>query len=69
MMLKRRAVRGRQRRTVPVKVPHQIPFAVAAHPVAQNVVVHPPAHVERIDLDVPVVHQGGADIRVGLIQR
>lgn len=57
VVLERRACRRRQRRTAPVQVPHEIAFAVAAHAVPQDVIVHPAADVERIDLDVAVVGQ------------
>jgi len=45
-----------------VEVAHEPPLRVALDTVAQDVVVHPPAHVDGVDLDVAVVGQRGRDI-------
>ncbi len=38
-----------------VQVAHEAIFPVMGHPVSQDVVVHPAADVDRVDLDVAVV--------------
>ena len=49
-------------RTRAVEVAHEPPLRVALDPVAKDVVVHPPAHVDGVDLDVAVVGQRGRDV-------
>ena len=47
--------------TFTMHMAHEILLAIAAHPMAQNVIVHAAADIDRVNLDEAVVIQGGAD--------
>src|SRR4051812_16315993 len=69
MVFEGEATRRGQNLRATVEVAHEVTFAVAADAIAQDEVVHATAHVDRVDLDVPVVRQGGGQVRRGLIQQ
>jgi hypothetical protein len=48
-------------------VPHEIAFAVTGDTVAQDEVVHAPANVDRVDLHITVVGEGGGDAGSGFV--
>jgi hypothetical protein len=48
---------------IPVQVPHQFAFAIAVDAIAEDEVVHPAADIDRVDLNVTQVSQGGRHIR------
>jgi hypothetical protein len=62
VMLERAPLRRGKRSGVAVQVAHQVALAIAGDAIAQNQVVHPPADIERIDLDVPMPVEGGTDV-------
>ncbi len=69
-----RGAGARRRRSVAlhvaaVDVAEEVTFAVVAHAVAEDEVVHPAADVQRIDLDVSVMGEGGGDIRCGRVEQ
>jgi hypothetical protein len=46
---------------VAVQVPHQITFAVTGDAIAKDKIVHPTADINRIDLNVAVMDERGAN--------
>jgi hypothetical protein len=68
MVLERRAPGRRQRRGLAVQVAHEAALAVVAHAVAQDEIVHAPADVDRVDLDVAVMSERCGYARKGLIE-
>ena len=69
VMLERGARGGRQRRGVAVEVAHEAALAVALHAMPQDQVVHASADIDRINLDVAVVGERGADVRDGGVEQ
>ena len=61
-MLESGALRGRQRSASAVQVAQEAALPVAGDPVAQDVVVHAPGDVDRVDLDVTEVGDGRGDV-------
>jgi hypothetical protein len=53
---------------VAVEVAHEVALAVARHAVAEDEVVHAAAHVDRVDLHVGVVREGGGDVGRGGVE-
>ena len=51
-----------------MQVAHEIALAVAGHAVTQDVIVHPPADIQRIDLDVAVMGERRADVGVRRVE-
>lgn len=67
MMLERGARRGGKRgRGLTVKMAHEIAFTVGDDAVAQNKIVHATAYVDRVDLHVTKVSEGGGEVGRGL---
>ena len=67
MMLERGSSPGGKRgRRLTVKMAHEIAFAVSDDPVAQNKIVHAATHIDRVDLHVTEVREGGAEVGRGL---
>jgi hypothetical protein len=52
-----------------MEVTHEVALAIAHDAVPQDMVVHAAADVDGIDLDVPVVREGGADVRNGGVEQ
>jgi hypothetical protein len=48
---------------------HEVAFTVTANAVAQNEIVHAPADVDRIDLDVAMVGEGRRDVGRGFVEK
>ena len=44
-----------------MQMTHQVTLPVAGHAVAQDEVVHASADIDRVDLDIAVVAEGGAE--------
>ena len=51
-----------------VQVPHQVSFAVAGNPVTKDQIMHPPADVDGIDLDVTKVRERRSNRCDGFVQ-
>ena len=67
MVLEGRAGRGHTRAGlafVPMQMPREIALAIAGDAIAQNQIMHAPADIDRIDLDVAVVRERGGDVRM-----
>ncbi|MEJ1972301.1 MAG: hypothetical protein WDM96_07510 [Lacunisphaera sp.] len=52
-----------------MQVAHQVAFAVVADAIAQDQIMHPAADVDRVDLDIAVMGEGGGEIGRRLVQQ
>ena len=59
----------RERRLRPVDISQQVALAVTRDPVAQDEIMHAPADVDRVDLHVAVVGEGGAHVGHGSVEQ
>jgi len=69
VVFERPALVGGQRFFVAVQMAHKIALVMAGHAVAEDVVVHASANIDRIDLHVAEVSENGGDVGGGLIER
>ena len=68
VMFEGEALVGGERIFVAVQMPHEFAFAVARHTVAENVIVHASADVDRVNLHVPVMRENRGDVGDGLVE-
>src|SRR6187402_858477 len=62
------ALRGGERGGVAMEVAHQRALAVVEHAVAKDEIMHAPADIDRVDLDVAVMRDGGGDVGEGRVE-
>src|SRR5687768_15481381 len=68
MVFKTAALLRRQRVFLAMKKTHQVAFTIFRDAISQDEIVHPPANVERIDLNISVVQQRSLDVAMRLIE-
>ena len=69
MVLKREALAGGQQLFVAVQMAHEVAFTMPGHAVAEDVVVHAAADIDRIDLHKTELIEYRSDVRRGLIEQ
>ena len=68
VMLKGASIIGSEHRCTAMQVPHQVSFAVTENTVTKDQIMHPPADVDGIDLDVTKVRERRSNRCDGFVQ-
>ena len=69
VMLERETINRRERLPVAVQMSHEAFFAIANHAVAQNMIMHSPTDVDRINLHITEVLEHAGNIGRGFIEQ
>ena len=68
VVFEREPLAGGKWRVVSMQMAHEVALAMTGHAIAENVVVHAAADVDRVDLYITEMIDHGADTCLGLVE-